>query len=127
MNDEMKRRQDLVLEYATALATKVAEDLRERTGLDWVITPDACYLDWSLDFRCPGAPVDCIQVGSGFFAGVREILNTTDVYTQNWMVYRITDCVLSHCLTKCLHSCCRKDPDSIWYPPEHIHAQTQAQ
>ena len=126
MNEEIKRRQDITLGYATALAAKVAEDLKERTGLGWTVTPDACYLDWSLGFRCPGAPVDCIQVSNKLFAGVREILNTADTYTQNWMVYRITDQVLSFCLTKCLHGCCHKDPDSIWYPPkvlEHTHAQ----
>jgi len=127
MNEKMRERQDVTLKYATALVARVAENLKERTGLDWTITPDAYYLDWSLDFRCPGAHTDCIQVSSGLFAGVRELLNAADTYTQNWMVYRIVDQVLSFCLIKCLHGCCHKDPDSIWYPPkvlEHTHAQS---
>jgi len=134
MNKKMKEQQDQVLKYTAALAAKVAENLIERTGLDWIVTPNACYLDWSLDFRCPGATVDCIQVSDGLFAGVRGILTAAsvhaDVYIQNWIVYRITDQVLSFCLTKCLHKCCHKDPDSIWYPAktlEPIYAEKQAQ
>ena len=117
-SEKRKRGEATILKSATVLASKVAAELAECTSVDWTITPDVCCLDWALSFRCPGATVDCITVKSTMFSGLWDCL--TDEYDLNWMVYRIKDSVLSFCLQKCIHGCCRKDPDSIWYPAEVI-------
>jgi len=118
VSEKRKQREAKVLEGATILASKVAAELAECTGVDWTVTPEVYYLDWTLSFRCPGASVDCITVQNTMFSGLWKCL--TDEYMLNWMVYRIKDAVLSFCLQKCIHNCCRKDPGSIWYPAETV-------
>jgi hypothetical protein len=136
MNKKMKELQDMVLEYVTALAALVERDLTERTVPGWIVTPAACHLNWSLGFRCPGAPVGCFQLFDGLFPEWNSPTVATGTHadgcTQNGIVRKIADRALTSCLTKCLHNCCRKDPDSIWYPDpdnvlELIYGQTQAQ
>ena len=117
-SEKRKRCEATILKGATVLASKVAAELAECTGADWTVTPDVCYLSWTLSFRCPGASDDCISVQDTMFSGVRDCL--TDEYSLNWIVHRIKDSVLSFCLQKCIHGCCRKDPESIWYPAETV-------
>lgn len=121
VSEERKQCEAKVLGYATALASAVAVELAECTGVDWIVTPEVSYLDWALSFRCPGATVDCISVQSTMFRGLWDYLNgLDDEYGLNWMVCRIKDAVLSFCFQKCIHNCCRKDPESIWYPAKTV-------
>ncbi len=117
-SEKRKRCEATILKAATILASKVAAELAECTGGDWAITPEICFLDWTLSFRCPGATDDCITVKNTMFSGMWDRL--TDECDLNWMVHRIKDSVLSFCLQKCIHNCCRKDPGSIWYPAEIV-------
>ena len=105
MSEKRRKCEAQVLKAATALASRVADELAECTGVAWIVTPDVDFLSWTLSFRCPDAPSDCIAVQDTMFSGLWSLL--TDEYSLNWIVHRITDSVLSNCFQKRLHGCCR--------------------